>query len=57
MKGDLRGILRVLGVREIMHGVDILANTVKTTPEQYRAQIDQEIAQWKPFIQEIAEKK
>jgi tripartite-type tricarboxylate transporter receptor subunit TctC len=33
------------------------ANTVKTTPEQYRAQIEQEIAQWKPLIQEIAEKK
>jgi hypothetical protein len=24
---------------------------------QYRAQIDREIAQWKPFIQEIAERK
>ena len=33
------------------------ANTVKTTPEQFRAQIGQEIAQWKPLIQEIAEKK
>jgi tripartite-type tricarboxylate transporter receptor subunit TctC len=33
------------------------ADTVKTTPEQYRAQIVQEIAQWKPLIQEIAEKK
>jgi tripartite-type tricarboxylate transporter receptor subunit TctC len=33
------------------------ANTVKTTPEQYRAQIQQEIAQWKPLIGEIAEKK
>ena len=33
------------------------ADTVKTTPEQYRAQIEQEIAQWKPLIQEIAEKK
>jgi tripartite-type tricarboxylate transporter receptor subunit TctC len=33
------------------------ADTVKTTPEQYRAQIAQEIAQWKPLIQEIAEKK
>jgi tripartite-type tricarboxylate transporter receptor subunit TctC len=32
------------------------ANTVKTTPEQYRAQIEQEIAQWKPLIQEIAAK-
>ena len=30
------------------------ANTVKTTPEQYRAQIGQEIAQWKPLIEEIA---
>ena len=33
------------------------ANTVKSTPDQYRAQIQQEIAQWKPLIQEIAEKK
>ena len=33
------------------------ASTVKTTPEQYRAQIQEEIAQWKPLIQEIAEKK
>ncbi len=33
------------------------ADTVKTTPEQYRAQIQQEIAQWKPLIGEIAEKK
>jgi tripartite-type tricarboxylate transporter receptor subunit TctC len=33
------------------------ANTVKTTPEQYRAQIQQEIAQWKPLIGEITEKK
>jgi tripartite-type tricarboxylate transporter receptor subunit TctC len=33
------------------------ANTVKTTPEQYRAQIAQEIAQWKPLIGEITEKK
>jgi tripartite-type tricarboxylate transporter receptor subunit TctC len=32
------------------------ANTVKTTPEQFRAQIAQEIAQWKPLISEIAEK-
>jgi tripartite-type tricarboxylate transporter receptor subunit TctC len=42
-------------VKEIMRRAG--ADTVKTTPEQYRAQIDQEIAQWKPFIQEIAEKK
>ena len=33
------------------------ASTVKTTPDQYRAQIQQEIAQWKPLIKEIAEKK
>ena len=32
------------------------ANTVKTTPDQFRAQIEQEMAQWKPLIQEIAEK-
>ena len=42
-------------VKEIMRRAG--ADTVKTTPEQYRAQIDQEIAQWKPFIQEIAERK
>jgi tripartite-type tricarboxylate transporter receptor subunit TctC len=33
------------------------ASTVKATPAQYRAQIDEEIAQWKPLISEIAEKK
>jgi tripartite-type tricarboxylate transporter receptor subunit TctC len=33
------------------------ADTVKTTPEQYRAQIQQEMAQWEPLIKEIAEKK
>ena len=33
------------------------ADTVKTTPEQYSAQIVREIAQWKPLIQEIAERK
>jgi tripartite-type tricarboxylate transporter receptor subunit TctC len=32
------------------------ADTVKTTPEQYRAQIAREIAQWKPLIAEIGEK-
>jgi tripartite-type tricarboxylate transporter receptor subunit TctC len=32
------------------------ANTVKTTPEQFRAQIEQEMAQWKPLLKEIAEK-
>jgi tripartite-type tricarboxylate transporter receptor subunit TctC len=31
-------------------------NTVKSTPEQFRAQINQEIEQWKPLIKEIAEK-
>jgi tripartite-type tricarboxylate transporter receptor subunit TctC len=33
------------------------ADTVKTTPQQFRTQIQQEIAQWKPLIGEIAEKK
>jgi tripartite-type tricarboxylate transporter receptor subunit TctC len=33
------------------------ASTVKTTPAQYRAQIEQEIAQWKPLISEITEKR
>jgi len=33
------------------------ASTVKTTPAQYRAQIEQEIAQWKPLISEITGKK
>jgi tripartite-type tricarboxylate transporter receptor subunit TctC len=33
------------------------ADTVRSTPEEYRAQIAQEIAQWKPLIAEIAEKK
>ena len=33
------------------------ADTVKTTPDQYRAQIAREIAQWKPLIAEIGQKK
>jgi tripartite-type tricarboxylate transporter receptor subunit TctC len=33
------------------------ASTVKTSPAQYRAQIEQEIAQWKPLISEITEKR
>jgi tripartite-type tricarboxylate transporter receptor subunit TctC len=33
------------------------ADTVKTTPAEYRAQIQQEIAQWKPLIAEIGQKK
>jgi len=33
------------------------ASTVKTTPEQFRAQIQQEMTQWQPLIKEIAEKK
>ena len=31
-------------------------NTVKTTPEQFRKQIEQEMAQWKPMIAEILAK-
>jgi len=33
------------------------ADTVKTTPAEFRAQIQQEIAQWKPLIAEIGGKK
>jgi tripartite-type tricarboxylate transporter receptor subunit TctC len=33
------------------------ADTVRSTPDQYRAQIQQEMAQWEPVIKEIAEKK
>ena len=33
------------------------ADTVKTTPAQFRAQIQEEIAQWKPLIAEIGQKK
>ena len=33
------------------------ADTVKTTPVQFRAQIQQEITQWKPLIAEIGQKK
>src|SRR4029077_12175505 len=33
------------------------ASTVKTTPEQFRAQIQQEMTQWQPLIKEIADKK
>ena len=32
------------------------ANTVKTTPEEFRAQIALEITQWKPLIEEIEKK-
>ena len=41
------------GMKEIMRRSG--ATTVKTTPEEFRAQIEQEIAQWKPLIKEIAE--
>jgi tripartite-type tricarboxylate transporter receptor subunit TctC len=43
------------GMKESMRKAG--ADTVKSTPEAYRAQIAQEIAQWKPLIAEIAEKK
>jgi tripartite-type tricarboxylate transporter receptor subunit TctC len=32
------------------------ASTVKTTPDQFRTQIEQEMEQWKPLIKEIAAK-
>jgi tripartite-type tricarboxylate transporter receptor subunit TctC len=43
------------GMKESMRKAG--ADTVKSTPEEYRAQIAQEIAQWKPLIAEMAEKK
>jgi tripartite-type tricarboxylate transporter receptor subunit TctC len=42
-------------VKDIMRRAG--ADTVKTTHQQFRAQIVREIAQWKPLIQEIAERK
>jgi tripartite-type tricarboxylate transporter receptor subunit TctC len=33
------------------------ASTIKSTPEQFRAQIQQEMTQWQPLIKEIAERK
>jgi tripartite-type tricarboxylate transporter receptor subunit TctC len=42
-------------VKETMRNTG--ADTAKTTLEQFRAQIGQEIAQWRPLIREIAEKK
>jgi tripartite-type tricarboxylate transporter receptor subunit TctC len=33
------------------------ASTVKSTPDQFRAQVQQEIEQWKPFIRELEAKK
>jgi tripartite-type tricarboxylate transporter receptor subunit TctC len=41
-------------MKENMHKAG--ADTVKSTPAQFRAQIQQEIAQWKPLIGEIMEK-
>jgi tripartite-type tricarboxylate transporter receptor subunit TctC len=43
------------GVRASMRKAG--ADTVKNTPDEYRAQILQEIVQWKPLIAEIADKK
>ena len=43
------------GVRASMRKAG--ADTVKNTPDEYRAQILQEIVQWKPLIGEIADKK
>jgi tripartite-type tricarboxylate transporter receptor subunit TctC len=42
------------GMKESMRKAG--ADTVKSTPEEYRAQIAQEIAQWKPLIAEIEKK-
>jgi tripartite-type tricarboxylate transporter receptor subunit TctC len=43
------------GVRASMRKAG--ADTVKSTPDEYRAQILQEIVQWKPLIGEITDKK
>jgi tripartite-type tricarboxylate transporter receptor subunit TctC len=43
------------GMKESMRKAG--ADTVKSTPEEFRTQIAQEIAQWKPLIAEFAEKK
>jgi tripartite-type tricarboxylate transporter receptor subunit TctC len=43
------------GVRASMRKAG--ADTVKSTPDEYRAQILHEIVQWKPLIGEIADKK
>jgi tripartite-type tricarboxylate transporter receptor subunit TctC len=43
------------GVRASMRKAG--ADTVKNTPDEYRAQILREIVQWKPLIGEIADKK
>jgi tripartite-type tricarboxylate transporter receptor subunit TctC len=43
------------GVRASMRKAG--ADTVKNTPDEHRAQIRQEIVQWKPLIGEIADKK
>lgn len=42
-------------VKEAMRKVG--SNTVKSKPEEFRAQIKQEMAQWKPLIAEISAKK
>jgi tripartite-type tricarboxylate transporter receptor subunit TctC len=42
-------------VKEAMRKVG--SNTVKSKPEEFRAQIKQEMAQWKPLIAEISVKK
>jgi tripartite-type tricarboxylate transporter receptor subunit TctC len=42
-------------VKEAMRKVG--SNTVKSKPEEFRAQIEQEMAQWKPLIAEISAKK
>lgn len=43
------------GVKEIMRKAG--SDTAKTTPDEFRAQIKREIAQWTPLIKEITAKK
>jgi tripartite-type tricarboxylate transporter receptor subunit TctC len=42
-------------VKEIMRKAG--SDTAKTTPEEFRAQIQREITQWTPLIKEIAAQK
>jgi hypothetical protein len=51
-QGDVRSLDQVGSIPSCPSGCP-----AKTTLEQFRAQIGQEIAQWRPLIREIAEKK
>ncbi|HZP77827.1 MAG TPA: tripartite tricarboxylate transporter substrate binding protein [Pseudolabrys sp.] len=51
-------LLRMADDPEVKQGMRTVgADTVKTTPDQFRAMIQQEIAEWKPLSAEIEKKK